>query len=855
MMGYPIFYKFVNFMKIFSWNCRGAGSSQFVRVMKDLAKLHKPDIIVVMETRCGGPKAEKIIKKIGFDDFVKVDAIGFSGGIWVLWRNPIQVFVSVIDDQFIHMKVAHDCEVWWLTAVYANPMEIKKADMRQKVKSIADDMNEPWLVCGDFNDIMSISEKKGGAGVDRRRMRLFCNWLDDCKLLDLGSSGPAFTWRGPKYGCYARVFERLDRAVCSSSWRVKFPEAYVKVLARIKSDHHPLLLYTGLKGSDTRKSMFRFEAAWLTHPNFRSFMNITWKDNVDWESQKSNFTNACKIWNCDVFGDIFARKRRLLNRLNGIQKQTNKEANPFVRRLEAKLLLEYNETLIQEEILWFQKSRSRWLVYGDRNTRYFHTSTIVKRRRNKITSLCTEEGNWISDDEALKSLAVNFYSNLYTEEVEDRPDITTNSMFPILTQNENRKLCRDITSGEIDDAIRQMGPYKSPGMDGLPPVWFQNFWDLVAPNMYSLCKSVFQDGNRLRPINETLVVLIPKVEQPEKISQFWPISLCNVSYKLFSKVIVNRLKALLVKLISPNQASFVPGRQIRDNIVVAQEIFFHMRRRKGKKGQMAIKIDLEKAYDRLSWKFIRSTLISTGMDGKMVDLILSCVSSTSLSIAWNGGKTDSFSPSRGIRQGDPLSPYLFVLCMDRLSHIIQDEVDQGQWKAVSISKNGPKISHLMFADDLLLFAEASDKQMLIVQDCLKRFGEASGQKVSEPKSQICFSRNVPNCTRRYIASVGKFKLVSGLGKYLGMPLYEGRMNKASFKFICDKVERRLAGWKAESLSMAGRITLAKSVIAASPVYAMQSTKLPVSICDFVEKRCRNFVWDEANGSRSMHYIN
>ena len=165
-------------------------------------------------------------------------------------------------------------------------------------------------------------------------------------------------------------------------------------------------------------------------------------------------------------------------------------------------------------------------------------------------------------------------------------------------------------------------------------------------------------------------------------------------YKVLTKIIVARLRPFLGKLISPLQMAFVPGRKGMDNVIIAQEIIHSLSRKKGNTGYMAIKIDLEKAYDKLEWSFIRDTLIRFNLPRNLVELIMSCVSSVSTSILFNGGTLDSFKPSRGIRQGDPLSPYIFIMCMDYLGQLIQEKCATKAWSPVKASRSGPAFSHL-----------------------------------------------------------------------------------------------------------------------------------------------------------------
>lgn len=151
------------------------------------------------------------------------------------------------------------------------------------------------------------------------------------------------------------------------------------------------------------------------------------------------------------------------------------------------------------------------------------------------------------------------------------------------------------------------------------------------------------------------------------------------------------------------QASFVLGINIQDNIIVAQELTHTMRKMKRRKSLMSNKIDLKKAYDRLSWPFIRNCLEMLNLPGVFISLIMACITSACFQILWNGDKSDSFLPSRGIRQCDPLSPYIFVICMKRLSHMIEEAVNANFWKPIKAGRNGPAISHLLSTNDLLFF--------------------------------------------------------------------------------------------------------------------------------------------------------
>ena len=185
---------------------------------------------------------------------------------------------------------------------------------------------------------------------------------------------------------------------------------------------------------------------------------------------------------------------------------------------------------------------------------------------------------------------------------------------------------------------------------------------------------------------------------------------------------------------------------------------------------MIVKIDLEKAYDCPEWSFIKMVLEYFGLPENIVKLIMSCVSSTTTSILINGSKMDSFQPTCGIRQGDPLSPYLFILCMEFLGAQISGMCEQNRWDPIKASRNGPSFSHIFFVDDLLLFAKANSKNSKAIMDVLDHFYNLAGQKVNKSKSRILFSPNVARRRRRRLCNKMGIYETSDLDRYLGFPL-------------------------------------------------------------------------------------
>ncbi|KAL0355187.1 UNVERIFIED_CONTAM: hypothetical protein Sradi_3965600 [Sesamum radiatum] len=227
------------------------------------------------------------------------------------------------------------------------------------------------------------------------------------------------------------------------------------------------------------------------------------------------------------------------------------------------------------------------------------------------------------------------------------------------------------------------------------------------------------------------------------MSQFRSISLCNVIYKLVSKILANWIKPLLDSLISNSQSAFVPGRLITDNVIIAYEVNHCLSHKiSGQNGYASLKLDISKAYDRVEWNFLESVLLRIGFNPKFVALIMMCVTSVSFSFLLNGDQFGFLYPERGIRQVDPLSPYLFLFCAEALSHLIRQAEAQGEIQGVSVSLRAPRISHLLFADDTMIFCQTSSEALLAIKEILHKYELASGLKINLSKSAFVFSKNV-----------------------------------------------------------------------------------------------------------------
>ncbi|KAL2937830.1 hypothetical protein RDABS01_021279 [Bienertia sinuspersici] len=667
-----------------------------------------------------------------------------------------------------------------------------------------------------------------------------------------------FTWeRGAT--SRSKVRERLDRYVATIPWCSRFPNFEVTHLARYKSDHCPIMLTAKNRSGKQRrrKKGFKFETCWLLDEECEPLVRRAWGkgEGVEMQQRLEGVARDLVSWSTEKFKDLGKQIEMAEKALKAAQSRPISEASCSECVALEKELESLNE---KSEAYWHLRSRVAEIKDRDKNTKYFHHKASQRRRRNTIKGLFDDQGQWRVEEEALESVFEHYFQNLFTSTNPTDEDMerVIDSVGSVITENMNRSLTRPFTKDEIHEALRQMHPSKAPGPDGMHAIFYQRFWHIVGDAVVRFIEEILHQGHVPEHTNRTNIALVPKIKNPMNASDFRPISLCNVLYKLVSKCVVLRLKNILPQVVTENQSAFVPGRLITDNALIALELFHSMKKRsRGRKGSMALKLDMSKAYDRVEWGFLQKLLLTMGFDGRWVNLVMNCVTSVRYSVILNGGICGDIIPQRGLRQGDPLSPYLFILIADAFSKMLLKRVHARDIHGVKASRNGPEIPHLLFADDSLLFTRANRKECAVIVDILNQYELASGQKINYDKSEVSFSGGVRTGTKEEVMGILKMRQVDFHGKYLGVPTILGRSKKVIFESLLERIRKKIRGWKEQFLSRAGKEVLLKSVIQAIPTYIMSMYKIPVEVIGKMKAAMANFWWGGKDERRKFHWKN
>ena len=828
-------------------------------MIKQFIRDQRVDLVCLQETKVQTMNTQ-MARSLGagrFSEWVSVDASGSAGGILLMWDKRILEVSETVCGSFTvscSFRNVEDGFHWIFTGVYGPVLTNLKEEMWEELGSVRGLWPGPWCIGGDFNASISPTESNRG-GRFTQAMRRFAFVLDDLGVRDLPLQGGPFTWSG---GTNGQTMSRIDRFLVSGDWESYFNRITQSTLPRPVSDHFPILLDSG--GIRSGPSPFRFENMWLKTEGFKDLLKGWWQGlsvrgsaSFILAEKLKGLKGKLKIWNKEVFGNVSTKRTEALFRVgcwDNVEKERELSLEESEERAKAKD--DYRRWSLLEEASWRQKSREIWLKEGDRNTGFFHKMANSHRRRNAINKIKIN-GRWLTDDNAIQKGIVDEFKGHLSEPGLWRPAFPSISLKELGTDDADSLEVR-FSEEEVSTAIAGLNGEKAPGPDGFPIAFWSFSWEFVKDEVMEFFKEFYERKKFVKSLNATFLVLIPKKGNIEDVKDYRPISLLGSLYKILAKVLANRLRRVLVKVISPSQNAFVEGRQILDAALIANEVVDSMLRRND--GGVVCKLDIEKAYDHINWEYVLEVMRRMGFGQRWIAWIFWCMSTVSYSILINGVSEGFFRSTRGIRQGDPLSPYLFVLGMDILSRLVNKAVEGNFLSGCKLGgareEEELEVSHLLYADDTLLFCKDNPDQLACLRWILMWFEALSGLKINLNKSEIFpigGRENIEVLTAELGCRAGSLPTT-----YLGLPLGASHKSVRMWDTIEERFRRRLASWKRQYISKGGRVTLIKSTLSNLPIYFMSLFRIPSLVCKRLEKIQRDFLWGGGNLEKKPHLV-
>ncbi|XP_074318739.1 uncharacterized protein LOC141655563 [Silene latifolia] len=645
--------------------------------------------------------------------------------------------------------------------------------------------NPPNL--GEFNAVLSPIGRLGGNTSDAE-MQHFQDCVSICGMEDIPATGALFT-------CVAHFH----------------PEGLF--------DHCPCTVMDRNIKLGGRKN-FKYFNIWGSAPSFKNIVADVWKQSIRGTKmfvvikKLKVLKPALKQLNKACFSDIENNTNIASIALEKLQKEL--VLNPGdveLMQQEMDLAKDLREMILARDSFLVQKAKVQWSLEGDLNTSYFQHAIKKRNSLNKVFQIENKEGVNCTEGHAIQNAFLEYYQGLLGSQT-----TTVGVNFNVVRRGncciEDHAviLGKPVTLEEVKQSIFSIPPGKSPGPDGHSSQFFRDAWDVIGDEVTGAILNFFETGQLLTQINSTIITLIPKID---------------------------RLALVLPDVINRSQGAFVKGRSILENIMICQDLIRMYNRGKTSLRCM-FKLDLQKAYDSIEWEFIDQMLGALNFPEKFRHMIITCISTSTYTLNLNGAHFGYFRGRRGLRQGDPISPLLFCICMEYLSRVMDYAVSTWPFRFHSLCKS-LKLTHLLFADDLLMFCKGDVNSIMLVLRVLSTFSATSGLRFNASKSEVVFN-GVADWLKQDIVQVSGFSEGKLPFKYLGVPIQPGRLSRLDCNVLIERIVSRIRGIGAKKLSYAGRIILINAVLNTLHNYWASIFLIPKGVIKRIEAICRNFLW-------------
>ncbi|VFQ96694.1 unnamed protein product [Cuscuta campestris] len=711
-------------------------------------------------------------------------------------------------------------------------------------------INTPPAHKGSMDDCINISSPVKGLAMLIEEVHHLPATEDDME----GINGFGYHSEGDGVRSNGRVLRRLDRVLVNKQMIDSFDDITITHISNTSSDHKPILLQCKSEDKGGAKP-FKFPDAWINHHGFHKLVEEYWNNNTTYSGmyglghKLKGLKSVIKEWNNKVFGNIFTNLKKAEE--NAVQAQeayeidhtsSNREADNKAR---AQLLL----AVANECSFWKQKANIKWMEEGDSNSKFFHDFVKGRRARSKIRSMTDQNGKMCTDLSQIQKMAVDHYTKLFWENKQVQMDPILEYLEQTITPTDNDNIMKIPTEKEIRDAVWNLNPNSAPGPDGFNGNFFKSCWGIIKDDVVRATQEFFLGVPVPKSYGSTFISLIPKKEDPKEFGEYRPISLSTFMSKINTRLLADRIQNILPKIISSEQTGFQKGMGIDDQILLVEEMV-HKIEEKTRGGNMIIKLDMAKAFDNLEWGFIQGVLKKLGFSTQVISLLMANLKATYFSILINGSPYGFFQMKRGVKQGDPLSPLLFIIAAEGLSKAIHKSMESSYIKNFNTGRD-LLISHLAYADDITIFSNGDARNLLKLKNLLQKYLDASGQEINYNKSRFYTGIKARDISK--IENLLHMKHDRLPFKYLGAPICKGKLKKTDCGELLNHFSKYIDTWYSKTLNQMGRLILIKHVLSSIPLHLIAVHTLPKSIINKLHSMMSNFFWGKNNKKEKHHW--
>ena len=847
-------------LKIASVNVRGIGNDNKRRETFNWLRNYKQSIYFLQEAHCTDSNTDKWRSEWGYKALFSCCS-GSSAGVCILFNNNFNLDIlktfSDPSGRFIICDIKADEKFLTLANIYA-PNEDNPSFFNLFFDHLHDFKCEEIIVGGDFNLVLNVEADKKG-GLPRTHQNALKAVNQACQELDLidiwrtlNADKRRYTWRRKK----PEIHCRLDFYLISSSLSCNTNRA--DIVPGYKTDHSMILLNIALHHNPRGRGFWKLNTTLLQEEEYLNQIKTvihgikkeyesdeTVKPPLLWDMIKMKVRETSISYAAAKNSRRKLREEMLYKEISELEKQIDENVTSIS---EAQMKLDSLRGELEQIIEYRTKgaivrSRSRWYNEGEKNTKYFLNLEKRHFREGTISRLKKNEEEFVTADKSILHECKVFYEDLFSSKIETEyltPE--TNSFFlendTVLSKEESDSIEGSLTKQECFNALKDMESGKSPGTDGLPSEFYQCFWKEISDPLLRALNYGFEVGQLSISQRRGIIKLIPKKSEELYYIKNWrPLTLLNCDYKIAAKTIANRIKINLPKLIDNDQTGFIKGRFIGENIRLIDSVINYAAAKQIP--GLLLFLDFEKAFDTLEWSFVRKTLQSFGFGPSIVQWIKTLYNNTESCIINNGWTSDFFLVHRGVRQGCPLSPYLFVLSAEILAKAIRKN---NNIKGLLVRDSEVKISQ--YADDTTLILDGSERSLSEVLEVLERFSKVSGLRLNSKKTEALWIGSLTG-SQEILCSERNFNWQNTKVKALGVWLTTDseRTTNLNFSEKIEKIRNCLGCWANRRLTLIGKITVLKSLAVSQVIHLLSPLQSNPQTIKQINDLFFHFLWN------------